>query len=229
MIFSQHSTNKSLEVFESYKERNFYYKVFAGYLFNELLPDYEKNKRSFFDLLKCQLNLDGTIKYNYGNNTLASGIPLTEVLNELRKDKVHVSFDYHLAQLDIPGADRGEVSDIIIWGKEHFISIEVKYLSDWTYRKDIEQVQQRIVELGNKVGKGGIQVLLLSEKKWLNNQKHLAQTGSNLNELMANSHGLEIPLIVLTWEQLAGIVLNEGVKDYVLRQLKRKKKQPLPG
>ena len=32
---------------ESYKERNLYYKIFAGYLFNELVPGNKKRKAAF--------------------------------------------------------------------------------------------------------------------------------------------------------------------------------------
>jgi len=117
--------------------------------------------------------------------------------------------------------DRGEVSDIIIWGKEHFLSIEVKYLSDWTYEKDIKEVQQRIIDLGKTTEKCGIQVLLVSEKKWKNNQSHQNQTGSNLASLIQNKESLKVPLIVITWEQLTEIISNQKVLDFIQAQLKR--------
>ena len=40
---------------ESYKERNLYYKIFAGYLFNEIIPGEEERKNSFIDLLRDTL------------------------------------------------------------------------------------------------------------------------------------------------------------------------------
>ncbi len=144
-------------------------------------------------------------------------------MNQLSFSEIQISFDYHLIQIDKGYEDRGEVSDIIIWGQKHFISIEAKYLSDWTYKKDIKEIQKRIVDLEKKINKKGIQILLIKEEKWKNNQKKLNQPGSNLQELIGVKDDLSIPLIVITWEQLVGIVEEPKVKGYILKQLKRKK------
>lgn len=55
MIFDTATIN--LETDESYKERNLYYKIFAGYLFNELIPEYYERKTKFLKLLELKINL----------------------------------------------------------------------------------------------------------------------------------------------------------------------------
>jgi len=132
MIFKFTDNIGQFKDIESYKERNFYYKVFTGYLFNELLPDYQKNKVAFFNLLTEQISGE----QSFGKQSI-SDAKLTQILDELLFNDIHVSFDYHLVQMITDYPDRGEVSDIIIWGKDYFVSIEVKYLSDWTFEKDL--------------------------------------------------------------------------------------------
>ncbi len=91
MIFLNSSSEKPLEIFESYKERNFYYKVFVGYLFNELLPDYEKKKFAFFDLLKDKIG-----SKQYFSKPGIDNDSLSNSLHELALTDIKVSFDYHL-------------------------------------------------------------------------------------------------------------------------------------
>jgi hypothetical protein len=199
--------------FESYKERNFYYKVFAGFLFNELLPEYQANKAAFFNLL---INNDDTKMLKVGD------IPLIQGLSELSENQIHVTFDFHPVQIIKKYGDRGESSDIMIWGEKYFISIEVKYLSDWTFDKDILAVQQRISDIGKMVKKEGIQVLLIKEKKLVNAKSKLNQAGSNLNELQKALNELKVPILIITWEQIKSLIPNEKVTMYIEMQLKRK-------
>ncbi len=201
---------------ESYKERNLYYKVFAGYLFNELLPAYEQRKEDFFELLINQVNSD-----QHFARGVDLGKPISDVLKELSEDNLHVSFDFHPKQVIPNYPDHGEVSDVIIWGEKHFLSIEVKYLSDWTFKKDIEEVQCRIAEMSKQTKKKCIQILLIKESKWLNNMKKENQKGSNYALLKDNEQLLKVPLIVISWEQLLQIINDETVKQYLIDQLKR--------
>ena len=48
-----------LDIIESEKERNLYYKFFAGYFFNELVPIYEQRVTNFFKnhILRRKKNL----------------------------------------------------------------------------------------------------------------------------------------------------------------------------
>ncbi len=212
MIFTNYD-----EIFESNKERNLYYKIFAGFFFNELLPGYEQRKKDFFDLLIDHLYSD-----QHFAKTVDLDKPLLEILKELSEDNLHVSFDFHPKQVITNYTDQGEVSDIIIWGDKYFISIEVKYLTDWTFKKDIGEVQNRIEYLGNKLNKKGIQVLLVKERKWLNNIAKLNQPGANLMKLKNNKHKLRIPLLVITWNQILKLIEEPKVKKYLLNQLDRK-------
>ncbi|MCF8227864.1 MAG: hypothetical protein K9G58_11660 [Bacteroidales bacterium] len=115
------------------------------------------------------------------------------------------------------------MSDIMIWSNEYFLSIEAKYLSDWTYEKDILQVQERIVYLENKPHKRyGIQLLLIKNEKWENARKHKNHLGSNFSLLKNNQENLKVPVIIITWEQLMGIIPEKRVQSYLKEQLKRK-------
>lgn len=212
MIFTNFNAD-----YESYKERNLYYKIFAGYFFNEILPDYKKNKEAFFNLL---INLIGTEQHF--NKPLDTDELLANALTKLSDENLHVSFDFHPKQVIKNYPDRGEASDIIIWGNKYFISIEAKYLSDWSYKKDIEEVQSRIEDLGKHVNKTGIQILLIKEEKWKNNNAKLNQPGSNLMLLKNNQDKLKVPVIVITWSQILELIEEPLVKKYLLNQLERK-------
>jgi hypothetical protein len=116
MIF----TNKNPQ-FKSNKEDNFYYKVFSGYLFNELLLDQEKSREAFFNLLRKLLNVN-MLKQHVGKESI-SGVPLPQILHDLTLGGITVSFDYHLAknaERDINKPDRGEMSNIEILGEKYF-------------------------------------------------------------------------------------------------------------
>lgn len=219
MIYRFYKDQKEFERKESYKERNLYYKLFAGYLFNELLPGYHQNKQSFFALLKDQLDQD-----QFGPDEI-NGKDLAAVLNDFAFSDIHVTFDYHLVQTDKTYKDRGEMSDILIWCDRYFLSIEAKYLSDWTYEKDIVKVQERIAYLEEEAVSKGIQILLIKEGKWTNNKKHLSHSGSNLSRLRENQGKMKAPVIIITWEQLMGIIPEKRVQAYLMKQLERKLNQ----
>ncbi|MCF8227866.1 MAG: hypothetical protein K9G58_11650 [Bacteroidales bacterium] len=221
MIYSTDGIISNWQDIESYKERNLYYKLFTGYLFNELLPGYHQNKLSFFNLLRDQLDQN-----QFGPDEI-NGIDLGAVLNDFAFSEIHVTFDYHLVQTDKTYKDRGEMSDILIWCDKYFLSIEAKYLSDWTYDKDIVQVQERIVRLKTEPPKRGIQVLLIKSEKWENARKHKNHLGSNFALLKNNQDNLKIPVIITTWEQLMGIIPEKRVQAYLMKQMKRKPNQRL--
>jgi len=216
MLFGTEVREKSFYQKESYKERNLYYKIFAGCLFNELLPEYLANKTAFFDLL---------ISHTDAKRYVADNVPLKQVLSELARDQIHVTFDFHPMQIIKNYTDRGEVSDIIIWGDNYFLSIEAKYLSGWSFKKDITEVQQRIKDVGEKVNKQGIQVLLIQDKKLENAKSKVNQSGSNYKELYDQLSSLPVPVLVITWEEVKGIIKNQSVNDYLSEQLRRKVNQ----
>ena len=167
MIFKNLPNSKDLE---SYKERNLYYKFFAGYYFNELVPDESSRKIRFLEKLEEIIDMNSD-RFK-GDKVLTKGI-----LNGLKSKEIQVTFDYHSAQIieEDKRDDRGEMSDVLLFTDSHFISIECKFLEDMKIKKDIETVQQRIVRVKNKISKGNeifpIQILLMVKKKW-ENSKH---------------------------------------------------------
>ena len=49
--------DRSISTFESEKERNLYYKVFAGYLLNEFIPGYQDRLMSFCNVINNSTDL----------------------------------------------------------------------------------------------------------------------------------------------------------------------------
>ncbi len=204
---------------ESYKERNLYYKIFAGYLFNEIIPGEEERKNSFIDLLKDILKENDRI--------IDKDNKLPAILSEIRKENIHVTFDYHSAQLD--GKDRGEMSDILLLAGSYFISIECKFLENMRISKDVEEVQSRIktVKETGKLGINPIQILLLKESKWLNSKRAGKKEESFYTLFQKEKmEEYEIPVIVLFWDELIKLIPKEDkkVKEYLFKQINRKKR-----
>lgn len=212
MIFSTNAEKFYDE--ESYKERNLYYKIFAGYLFNELVPGEEERKEKFLQFL-CDIpstNENIRVKGDY-----------LDILNKMKKDKIQVTFDYHSCQI-VPAHkknNRGEMSDILLMGSTNFISLECKYLSDMNYEKDIKEVQERIVAVAEKLERNAIQVLLLKKDKW-ENMKGFEKKSESFYKKFKDSN-TRIPVIVLFWEDLSEMIEENIVKNYLDIQLNRKK------
>ena len=126
--------NHGTDTFESEKERNLYYKFFAGYFFNDLVSGYEKRVKSFYKLL-FQEGIDE--EDCFGDFVLHEGMKIPSAIS--------VTFDFHGYLLE--GArDRGELADILIQDHQNniFIAIEAKSLTDWNYEKDITVNSGRI-------------------------------------------------------------------------------------
>ena len=176
---------------ESYKERNLYYKFFAGYFFNELVPGWEQRLNEFCQLIGAKSGLPG-------------GITLSPATT-------HVSFDNHLIQR-VRGVDRGEFADILILDQQYgvLVGIEVKYLSDWNYRKDIETNSERLHKAGKELGaRTVVQCLLVSRSKWeKSRQKPFLES---MNPAIA----------VILWEELQERCTNEKLVNYLRWQMKR--------
>lgn len=209
MIYKTDSEN--FHLFESYKERNFYYKIFAGYLFNELLPGYEQRKRLFLNLLKS------IVEDNNRFFSLKNDVNL--FLEKMASEEWNVTFDYHLAQIfkEDKADDRGEMSDVLILGKSCFISIECKLLSNYNIGKDIITVQKRIKKFANHFQQAPFQILLIKRQKWENSARI-----KDRSELTTSGHQFDIPLLVLFWDELETVIDSPSVKAYLLKQDKRK-------
>jgi len=190
--------NADRRVFESYKERNLYYKFFAGYFFNELIPGYGKRLRAFVKLIDNELKAKPKI-----------GSP--DII--LSPKSTYVSFDNHLIQfkgernlVGVERVDRGEFADILVrdLASKHFVAIEAKYLSNWDKEKDIERNRSRIIKAKNHLGaKSFVQCLLIP--------RTIKQK--------TNPGAFGEKIVVLTWEELLGEISETAVAKWLQRQL----------
>ena len=93
MLFN---SNPLPTVDESYKERNLYYKIFAGYIFNEFVAGYAERKERFLDLICTQEN-----NTNYYKTK--------QIIEKMKHEEIHVDFDHHACQIckELNSTDRG--------------------------------------------------------------------------------------------------------------------------
>lgn len=204
---------------ESYKERNLYYKIFAGYLLNEFIPDFEsylQRKSKFFDLLINTLQDQTRFR---GDKEI-----IRNILIAARVQEMHTTFDYHSSQIiaEHKQNNRGEMSDVLLVTENYFISVECKYLSDVSYNKDILEVQERIKIVATYLSLMPLQVVLIKGGKW-NEAKKLQNYPGSFYTAFQNAE-VFTPCIVIFWEDLIPIIDNNAVKQYLQKQLERKYK-----
>lgn len=198
---------------ESEKERNFYSKVFGGYFFNELIPGYESRLEDFTSLLK-----------NSRDRTFSGSL---DEHFRLSKGGTHVTFDFHGYLLD-EGNDRGELADILIADIENnsVVAIEVKFLSNWDFKKDIENASRRFESLLQNKRISFAHVLLVTQTKLNSVQQASSARGSNWANLVHAE--LKYPLVVLTWEDIAEVCRNRGgdiVGEFIEHHLGKSRKR----
>lgn len=204
---------EDFHLLESYKERNLYYKVFGGYFFNEIIPGYEARKCKFIDLI-AENRFDEERLFDPEKR-------VTSIFDKLRNENINVTFDYHTAQIfkEDKLTDRGEMSDILITTKSCMISIECKFFSNFEINKDIFSVQNRIRKFAKRFDLIPIQILLLKSEKWRYSGKIRTRIDQ---QSRSEEDSLIAPIIVLFWEELAELIDNSLVKEYLLKQLSRK-------
>jgi hypothetical protein len=180
---------------ESEKERNFYYKFFAGYYFNELIPGYNYRVTEFSNLINNTKNW-----FNNNNEILC-------LSNDLQ-----VSFDLH-AYLFGTTKDRGECADIFIHDKKNDIAIfiEAKWLENWNFDKDINRNFKRIFDIKTNRFSKVYQCLLIKQSSYENCIKSSNRANSNFRKLKSN---FPYPLKVITWDELINLVDNEYVRSF---------------
>ena len=117
--------------FESEKERNLYYKFFAGYFLNEHVQGLEMRLQAFCDLL---------------SNCSRGGKNISQEPITLTPECAHVSFDNHGYLFSGLGTDRGEFADILVHDRSTsvVIPIEAKVHSNWSYEKDVISNERRL-------------------------------------------------------------------------------------
>ena len=106
-------------------------------------------------------------------------------------------------------------------------SIEVKYLENWNYKRDIENVYKRLAKIKHLLEKSGsqplqiIQCLLITQQKWGSVKSQISKESKSqfckFQELSQNQKP-----IILIWEDILNfpsVANNHVVTDYMSRQL----------
>ena len=202
---------------ESNKERNLYYKVFAGCIFNEII-DKNNLPNTFIEKLKeryeytCEIF---SVKENQDVYTC-----LEQLKIDFKNNNLNVSFDYHINLID-ENSDRGELADIFINGTNTFISIEAKYLENYKFEKDIRINRERIKIAIDKSKYTGIEVLLIKSSKLKNSTVNYTY----LEEYMGNKDNQDIPFIIIFWEDILDIIKLDSrmwnVYEYLSKSIER--------
>lgn len=194
MIFSLNNN-----AFESEKERNLYYKFFAGYFFNELIDGYSDR----VSLMNEHLSIKSKKSIHLVNPA--------------------ISFDNHSYQLGI-GGDKGEFADILLHDPQSntMVAIEAKYLTNWSANKDIKSNLERINAIREKLNCEVHFYILVSKTKWTSAEKMKNHKGSNYSNYQ-NHYANDIG--ILFWEDLVQLCKSEQVRSYMARKLSLVNKQ----
>ena len=200
--------------FESYKERNLYYKFLAGYFFNELIQGESERMSWFLEQIAHSRHL-GEL-----------GVEASPEFRFSYSDDICVSFDNHQIQHTNAAEDRGEFADILIASRsgEWLIGIEAKYLSDWKVEKDIQENQRRLMEMSEQweipVGRTA-HVLLIRRSKWDNGIRKQNQKGSNIKKLidLLASGETELLPVVMHWEDFVESGTAQDVGEPAIKYL----------
>lgn len=194
---------------ESEKERNLYYKFFAGYFFNELVPGCRDRLHYFATAVNdvAQREIDSLDR------------PIT-----LSPQSTHVSFDCH-AYLFGYKEDRGEFADIMLHDTESkcLIAVEAKFLTNWSYEKDVRQNARRLDALREAFPDTlVIQCLLVTENKWNNAAAMAAHKASNYSRLKPADVSIERHQVVpIFWDQLIEACGDSNVRAFFKQHLLR--------
>ena len=195
--------------FESEKERNLYYKFFAGYFFNELVPGVDDRLVAFTEIV---------------NSCTRRGLAASNQQIALSSETTHVSFDNHAYLFGALAPDRGEFADIIIHDRPNrvVIPIEAKVHSNWSYDKDILANERRLEAIERQMpATRFIPCLLVTRQRWEECQRHESHEHSNYRRFTETPH---CRTRVLLWEDLLPLVTELPVKDHISSQLARPEK-----
>lgn len=189
-----------IDVFESEKERNLYYKVFAGYLLNEYIDGIEARLNAF-----CR----------WVNDAPHRGKAAPNVDLRLDVGTTHVSFDNHAYMLEECATDRGEFADVLVHDRSNkiIVAIEAKVHSDWSYSKDVAANDTRIRRIeAQMAGVTFVPCLLVKKDKWAEAERMQNHPRSNYRPFVERDDNR---CRVLFWEDLAALVGNEDVKALI--------------
>ncbi len=189
-------------VFESEKERNLYYKVLAGYVFNELVPGWSERLAAFNELLQRKVDAHQMV--------LKRRVELTEA--------THVSFDNHAYVVGYD-TDRGELADILLHdaSRKLLVAIEAKFSSDWSVAKDIHKNLERLDLFRQRWLQSDIvPCLLVTQRKWDAVQGLRKHRNSSYRRYVEQ---FRTQVLVLTWEELLPLCREAAVRKYLEYQL----------
>ena len=192
--------------FESEKERNLYYKFFAGYFLNEHVQGLEMRLQAFCDLL---------------SNCSRGGKNISQEPITLTPECAHVSFDNHGYLCSGLGTDRGEFADILVHDRSTsvVIPIEAKVHSNWSYEKDVISNERRLRLIEREMPSARFfPCLLLTEGKWSACTNQKSKEYSNYRQLIEAN---DCRTRVILWEELLDLASNDQVVAYVRGQLAR--------
>ena len=192
------------EDFESEKERNLYYKVFAGYFFNELVPGLEERLALFADLI---------------NSCQRRGQAAADQHVRFSATSAHVSFDNHAYLFPSLAQDKGEFADILLHDRANrvVVPIEAKVHSDWSYEKDVIDNERRLRAIQAQLPEiHFVPCLLITSSRWEECQRHGSQQHSNYRRFAEEA---SCRTRVLLWEDLAGLIREATVREHIVSQL----------
>ncbi len=191
--------NSSPSIFESEKERNLYYKVFAGYVFNEFIPGIDQRVRDFCELVY---------------RTSYRGLSATEYPIAINPETAHVSFDNYEYMFYGIAKNKGEFADVLIHDRceRILIAIEAKVHDDWSYDKDILENDERLRRIEAQLGDVKVvPCLLLKSDKWDQCRRKINSKGSHyrrFNEETGNRFR------VLLWEDIIALCKSKTVQSF---------------
>ena len=190
--------------FESEKERNLYFKFFAGFYFNELIRGYQERLKEFYGLLRHPAHPEGK-----------------DLFGEIQPSTtdVFVSFDNHVDR-HVEGS-KGEFADILIHDQPNklIIGVEAKFQDNWDYEKDIVGNGCRLQSMAGPLDANKqLLCLLVTETKWNNVVAKQNAEFSNYRKLDSTV----VPTVVIQWEMLYALqCVNPQVTSYMIAQLAR--------
>lgn len=198
--------NNPNQYFESEKERNLYYKIFAGYICNEFIKGYEDRMRKLIQVFNKPIILNTEFKHEK---------------IEIDINDNHISFDNHLYLFDELATDRGEFADVLIQSKSTrtIIAIEAKLHSNWSFEKDIKSNQDRLQKIEKRLSPINIYPILLVTKKRWDGALAMENNGNSNYGQLKNAASNKCRVIL--WEDVLKIIDHPKVVEYLEFQLKR--------
>lgn len=169
-------------------ERNFYAKVFAGFLFADRHPARE------------------AVLFEAGNR-LTGAVDIPVLANLPRPEgELFISFDNHVHDHVAGETQSAEFADVAVWGDRGFVTVEAKVAVDWKLDKDIvDEINNAALVAKSRSLRHLGHALVISERKWeaVRGPKAVGHSRSTWNRFLAWLPLAPVPVVILTWSDLA--------------------------